>query len=222
MSFDNFVAHSSLQYLAKHMYIVYSSTQVLMDFFSDALYQNWVEAEEKREAIKELTQQAHFLQQEVGAKLPRERFAAIGRAEIIGLLHMQTRIANKAQAITGLVVGRQLIIPPAMGVEFFPLLNQSITAVQQTYLLINHLDDLNGPQGKEKVKTQLALMIAQLDVLENVTDQLQIQARKELFALEHELPPVDVITLYKLLEWTGDLADRAHEVGGRLISILTN
>ncbi|HBP75141.1 MAG TPA: phosphate transport regulator, partial [Alcanivorax sp.] len=35
-----------------------------------------------------------------------------------------------------------------------------------------------------------------------------------------ELPPVDVIFLYKIIEWIGDLADRAQKVGGRLQLLL--
>ena len=31
-----------------------------------------------------------------------------------------------------------------------------------------------------------------------------------------ELPPVDVIFLYKIIDWIGDLANRAQTVGGRL------
>lgn len=221
-SVDNFVAHTALQYLAKHMYIVYAATQLLLDFFTDVLYKNWSDAEEKRETIKTFTQQAHFLQQAVGVKLPKERWAIVERTDVITLLQMQTRIANKAKAITGLVMGRKMELPPMVAIDFFPLLNQSLAAVQQTYLLINHLNDLNSSPARKEVKEQLALMIAQLDVLENATDQMQIQARNALLALEAAWPPIEVLALYKLLEWTGDLADRAHELGGRLISILTH
>ena len=35
-------------------------------------------------------------------------------------------------------------------------------------------------------------------------------------ALEVELPPVDVIFLYQIIDWVGDLADRAQRVGSRL------
>ena len=47
-------------------------------------------------------------------------------------------------------------------------------------------------------------------------DEQQITIRATLFKLESELSPVDVIFLYKIIEWVGDLADRAQKVGGRL------
>ena len=54
----------------------------------------------------------------------------------------------------------------------------------------------------------------------SANDEQQIQIRSQLFKLESELPPVDVIFLYKIIEWIGDLADRAQKVGGRLQLLL--
>ena len=59
-------------------------------------------------------------------------------------------------------------------------------------------------------------LIEELDRLERANDEQQITIRATLFKLESELPPVDVIFLYKIIEWVGDLADRAQKVGGRL------
>lgn len=215
-------AKTALQYLSNHMYTVYSAVQSLVDFFSEVFYENWPAAETKAEEIKKHTTQAQTLQQKIAADLPKERMPTISRANIITLLQMQTKIANKAQDITGLVIGRQLKIPSTVGTEYFSLLNKNIMAVQQTYLLINSLSDLTHAPDKTEVMQQLTTMIEQLDVLENVTDQLQVRARQALFTLEKELPAVDVITLYKLLEWTGDLADNAHHLGGQLVTILAN
>jgi uncharacterized protein len=44
--------------------------------------------------------------------------------------------------------------------------------------------------------------------------------RAELFELEPGLPPVDVIFMYKIIEWIGDLADVAKRVGHRLELLL--
>ena len=63
-------------------------------------------------------------------------------------------------------------------------------------------------------------LIEDLDRLERANDEQQIHIRSALFKLEAELPPVDVIFLYKIIEWIGDLADRAQKVGGRLQLLL--
>ena len=45
-------------------------------------------------------------------------------------------------------------------------------------------------------------------------------ALDRLAQLETELPPIDVMFLYKIIDWTGDLGDRAQQVGSRLELLL--
>jgi predicted phosphate transport protein (TIGR00153 family) len=59
-------------------------------------------------------------------------------------------------------------------------------------------------------------MIEKLDSLEHEADQLEVEIRGQLFELEKELPPVDVMFLYRIIDWVGELSDRAQRVGGRL------
>jgi len=59
-------------------------------------------------------------------------------------------------------------------------------------------------------------MISELHKIESETDQIQVALRADLYAIERGLPPVDVMFIYKIFEWTGDLADAALSTGNRL------
>ena len=59
-------------------------------------------------------------------------------------------------------------------------------------------------------------MINELDKIEDDTDHQQIQLRRQLLEIEDNYKPVDVIFLYKILEWIGVLADQAQRVGSRI------
>ena len=63
-------------------------------------------------------------------------------------------------------------------------------------------------------------MITKLDSIESDTDNLQAHIRHKIFAIENDLPPIEVMFLYKIIEWTGDVADRAQNVGSRLQLLL--
>ncbi len=65
-------------------------------------------------------------------------------------------------------------------------------------------------------------MIHQLDVIEDDTDSMQIQLRQDLMAIEHEYSPIDVMFLYKILEWVGEIADQSQRVGARLEIMLSD
>jgi predicted phosphate transport protein (TIGR00153 family) len=71
-----------------------------------------------------------------------------------------------------------------------------------------------GFSGKE-IKI-VAEMITKLDDIESDTDNLQAAIRRKIFAIEKELPAIEVVFLYKIIELTGDIADRAQAVGSRL------
>jgi predicted phosphate transport protein (TIGR00153 family) len=49
---------------------------------------------------------------------------------------------------------------------------------------------------------------------------MQIKLRKKLLGIEDTLKPVDVMFLYQIIDWVGDLADLAERVGSRLEILL--
>ena len=59
-------------------------------------------------------------------------------------------------------------------------------------------------------------MINELDSIEDDTDAMQIVLRQKLRKIENNYNPIDVMFLYKILEWVGGLADQAETVGARL------
>ncbi|MGA1562487.1 MAG: DUF47 family protein, partial [Gammaproteobacteria bacterium] len=59
-------------------------------------------------------------------------------------------------------------------------------------------------------------MLTELNTIESDTDAMEIQLRADLLRIERDLPPVDVMFLYKIIDETGELADLAQRVGGRI------
>ena len=63
-------------------------------------------------------------------------------------------------------------------------------------------------------------MIHELDAIENDTDKMQISLRHNLYDIEKDMPPIDTIFLYKIIDWVGELADKAQDVGGHLLILV--
>ena len=109
-----------------------------------------------------------------------------------------------------------MIWPQTMTETFMQYLKRCLDATAQAQEAINELDDLieTGFKGREvEVVTK---MIEQLDLIEDDTDTMQVTLRQQLYAVEQDYNPVDVVFLYKVLELVGDLADQAERVGSRL------
>jgi len=107
-------------------------------------------------------------------------------------------------------------IPEPLAKGYKKLIKRSIDACQQAYDSISELDELiETGFGKEERK-RVGRLLMKLDMIEQDTDELQVCLRNELFKLEDELHPVNVMFLYKIIDRTGNIGDRAQRVGSRL------
>lgn len=212
--------HSPIKPLQKHYETVHEAVQQLDGFFQAIQSEDWDKAASLQSAISKSENEADELKKEFRLKLPRSLFLPVPRADLLDMVSSQDRVANKAKDIAGLMLGRKMTLPEAIKAPMGEYLNTAIQASAQAFKAINELDELveTGFGGRE-VKL-IEELIEELDQLERRTDEQQVLIRARLFELERELSPVDVIFLYKIIDWIGDLADRAQKVGGQLHMLL--
>jgi hypothetical protein len=213
-------AKSPIKPLEKHIQIVVKCSKQLVPFFEACTENNWSDAAKIRRKLSKLEQDADSLKRQLRLELPSGLFMPVDRADLLELLTQQDKIANKAKDIAGRVLGRKLEIPQSLQAEFSVYLQRCIEAAEKAAEAINELDDLleTGFRGREVGFVEK--MISQLDAIEDDTDSLQISLRKNLLAIEKDLNPVDVMFLYQIIDWVGDLADLAERVGARLEILL--
>jgi predicted phosphate transport protein (TIGR00153 family) len=218
--FLNMFARSPIRPLEEHMAKVHACVKELNPFFVSVFAEDWSNANILQQRIAHLEKDADDMKRELRLHLPKSLFMPVSRSDILELVNVQDRLANKAKDIAGIVLGRKMVFPPATASLFMAFLIRSIQASEQANKAIHELDELleTGFSGSE-IKV-VESMIAILSGIEHDTDDQQIQLRRILFDLENDLPPIDVIFLYKVIEWTGDLADRAREIGDRLQILL--
>ncbi|MBB72056.1 MAG: TIGR00153 family protein [Legionellales bacterium] len=211
---------SPIRPIQKHMDKALSSARELQGFFAAVFDKDWQRAEEKQQAIAVLENEADTIKQDLRAHLPKGLFLPVSRGDLLGMLAMQDRIANKAKDIAGTVLGRRLHIPEALTPRFLDLLKRSVDTVEQTDKAINELDELleSGFRGNEVDLVEN--MINDISKIEHDADEIQVEVRHQLFGLEQDLPPVDVMFLYQVIDMVGELADYAEQVGDRLQLLL--
>lgn len=211
---------SPIRPLQKHMLAVLSCVEKLLPFLEAVKLQDWQLAEERQIEIARLENDADTLKSDLRSHLPKSLFLPVARTDLLELLSMQDRVANRAKDIAGLMLGRQMSLPKNITDDFFAFAERCVDAARQAQKAINELDELfeTGFSGNEV--SVIEDMIQKLSNIEYDTDTMQIALRKQLFAIEKDLPAVDVMFLYQIIEWMGDLADRAQNVGDRLEILL--
>lgn len=207
---------SPISPLQQQMGKVQECAKQLGPFFSAVMKQDWKAAGEEHKQIVRLEHEADDLKRKLRLHLPKGIFMAVQRSDVLELLTRQDMIANDAKDIAGMVLGRKMTFPDEIAQLYLEMLKRCLDAVDKAYEAISELDKVFevGFSGRE-VKI-VAEMINVLQDIEHDTDKQEIKLRRKLFDLEAELPPVDVMFLYKVIQWTGQLADRAQRVGDSL------
>lgn len=213
-------AKSPLKPIEEHVQIVHSAAEQLSQFFAAVYKNDWEQAEKVRNTISELERKADGLKRKVRLQLPRGLFLPVGRTDLLELITQQDKIANRAKDIAGRVLGRQLQFPVEIQEDFKLFVNRCIEATHEASKAVNEFDSLleAGFSGREVILVEK--LVEKIDEIEDDTDDMQIKLRRSLLQIENNLNPVDVMFLYDIFDWVGDLADIAERVGSRLEIIL--
>lgn len=212
----NLFGPSPIKPIEQHMRKVYHCAKQLIPFFEAVLKQHWEEAELIKHKIDDYEREADRIKRDLRLHLPTGLFLPVARSDLLELLTVQDKIANRAQDIAGLTLSRKMVPPVNIQGLFMPFVNRCLDAAHQACQAINELDELleSGFRGSELKIVEG--MIVKLDKIEHDCDTMLADIRHRIFEMESTLPAIDVIFLYKLVQWIGYLADHAQTVGGRL------
>lgn len=213
---SNIFGASPVAPIQEHMELCCKAAKELVSFFEAVNSSDWQKAQESREEIVSLENQADDAKKQIRMQLSKALFMPVARGDLLDLVLVQDQIPNLARDISGLVIGRQMQIPEALREPFIAFVKRNIDAAKGARKTIRELDELyeTGFRGAE---ADLVIgLISDLDEIENDTDAMQAELRNILFSIEDELPPVNVMFLYRVIEAIGGIGDMAERIGRRL------
>jgi uncharacterized protein len=215
-SIFNVFGPSPIRPIEQHIHKTHQCAKQLYPFFEAVMEEDWQKAAEIQKMIGKLEKEADMIKRNLRLHLPTGLFLPVSRTDLLELLTAQDRIANKAEHIAGLIMSRKMTLPDSIKPYFLPFLKRCLDASRQACKAINELDELleSGFRGSEVKIVEEMIMV--LDEIEHDCDDKLADIRHRIFELEKELPAIDIIFLYKLMQWIEDLADYAQTVGGRL------
>jgi predicted phosphate transport protein (TIGR00153 family) len=218
----NIFGSSPVKPLEKHIGIAYSCARQLKPFFSAVVKDDWDAALVARDKIETLEHQADDLKKKIRLQLPKSLFMPVPREDLLELLLVQDKIANRTKDVSGLVVGRRMRIPDEIAKQFLQFVDRNIDAAKQARKSVRELDELftAGFRGAEVALVEG--LIEELDQIETDTDGKQADLRGALFQIEKTLDPIDAVFMYQVIELTGEIADMAERVGRRLELLLSH
>lgn len=218
----NIFGASPVQPLESHIDIAYRCTKVLYPFFEAVTAADWSAAKPHYDKIGELEHEADALKNTIRKNLPKSLFMPVPREDLLELLLVQDKIANRTKDVAGLIYGRQMQIPAALATEFLSFVELNIASAKVARKSVRELDELFTAGFRGAEARLVEQLVDELDRMETETDDRQAKLRTSLYAMEAELNPVDVMFLYRVIELTGEIADMAERVGRRLELLLAH
>jgi predicted phosphate transport protein (TIGR00153 family) len=207
---------SPVRPLQTHMERVVACVEELKPFIECVLSDDNSGRDRHHKRIVDLEHEADSLKKELRLHLPVSLFMPVDRRDVLEVLTMQDHVAGSARHVAGVIVGREMKIPPSLTDNYRALVERCLDACKMAYSAIKELDELvETGFGKKEVEL-VNNILGVLDSIEQETDEQQILLHGQLRKLESELPPVDTMFLYRVIDKTGGIADRAQRVGSRL------
>ncbi|MEE9356839.1 TIGR00153 family protein [Candidatus Vondammii sp. HM_W22] len=199
-----------------HMRIVRECVAEVPGLFDALIAGNQKEVAAHKERIFAKEQEADDLEHSLRTHLPKSLFMPVDRRDFLDVLTVQDSIADTAQDIVGLMMERDMSVPEGMEAPLRALVQRCVDTCNHAATIIEELDELleMGFRGKEVTKVEE--MVAKLNKIEDETDEMGMGLARILFSKEDDMKPVSVMFWYQMIQWIGDLADNAEEVGNRM------
>lgn len=202
--------------LTEHIRQVDRGADLLIGFFQASSDGDWDRARTIYQEISDCEHTADDLKDHIRLNLPNTLFLPVSRSDLLELVEAQDKIINKIKDISGLMTGRRMQFPAVLLSSINGYIQITIDAVHQARKVLEELDELLESGFGRNVSEVIEDMVVELGKLEKRADEEQIAIRQRLLELESELPPLEVMFLYQIIDWIGTVSDRAERVGARL------
>jgi len=212
----NLFGSSPFKPMQAHMRIVKECVLEVPALFEALISGDQDSLKAQQEKIYAKEEEADVLVNDLCIHLPRSLFMAVDRRDLLELLQKQDNIADTAQDIAGLMMERDMSMPEEMSELLQALVQRCVDACLHASMIIERIDELieSGFRGREA--TSVEKLVEELGLIEDETDQMGMDLARLLFTNEDKMKPVSVMFSYQLIQWIGDLADHAEDVGNHM------
>jgi len=207
---------SPVRPLQEHMGKIVACVSELIPFTQAVLDGDKESRDQHYRNIRKMENEADVLKKDLRLRLPSSLFMPVDRRDVLEVLTMQDMVAGSTKEVAGLIRSRNMQIPETLAECYMELIKRCVDACVQAHVAISELDELIETGFGKMERKRVGRLLIELDNIEHDTDEKQAELLNELFKLENELHPVNVMFLYRVIDKTGHIADRAQRVGSRL------
>jgi predicted phosphate transport protein (TIGR00153 family) len=205
--------------IQEHMQLVLQIVEDLARFLAAAQAGDWEKAAEIQAQIMGKEEDANKIKQQLRGQMSGRLLMPIPRSDLLELIAAQDKIANRAKDIAGLMIGRNMAFPNKLNKQVDSFAALAVQSTQAALDAINSTHNLFRSGFASQEAREVERNIAEIERLERRSDKAQSKLRARLYKLEKDLEPVEVMFLYQIIVWLGNISDRAETVSHKLLLI---
>lgn len=202
--------------LQSHMESVSKCVHHLLALFDALEEKNYLLVEQIAEQISRFENDADLIKNDIRNHLPKSLFLPIDRGNLLEILSIQDRIADKAEDVAVLITLKNLELLPIFKNEFKLFLHKNIETFDEAKLIINELHELVessfGGIEAEKVRS----MVDEVAFREHETDLIQRQLLKSFFNAEDELTYITFNLWQRVFESIASISNLSENLAYRI------
>lgn len=212
----NLFGKSPFAALQTHMQKVSDCVHLLPQLFEAIEGADYPAVEQFSNKICEIEHQADLLKNDIRNHLPKSLFLPIDRSHLLEILHIQDKMADRAEDIAVLVTLKQLNLPSIFSTEFKDFLKKNIEAFEGAREIIREMHELLessfGGIEAEKVRT----MVEKVSFQEHEVDLSQRFLLKKMFQAESEMSYTSFHLWQKICESVAAISNLSESLALRV------
>ena len=161
-SFLGMLAESPFTGLREHMKVGDESVSRLSDFLIAVTEKDWTAAQEYRNAIVDLENQADDIKNNIRNNLPKSLFMSVSRQDLLDLVMTMDGIPNAAKDISGIMIGRKMEIPSKITEQFIDCSKAAIKAANKDCEPVRKADEQQKNGYGSNVAAALSTIVEHL------------------------------------------------------------
>lgn len=202
--------------LQSHMESVAGCVHKLSALYDELEKHDYTALEKLAGEISELEHNADLIKNNIRNHLPKSLFLPIDRGNLLEILAIQDRIADKAEDIAVLLGFKNLQMLPEFKEDFRQFLQKNIETFDEAFLIIKELNDLVessfGGIEAEKVRN----MVESVAYKEHEVDLIQRVLLKKLFNAEQQMTYSTFFLWQRILENIAAISNLSENLAYRI------
>jgi predicted phosphate transport protein (TIGR00153 family) len=166
--------------------------------------------------------EADILKDEIRQTIPKTFYVPVFRGDLLGHLKLQDDMADACEDIAVLLTIKRLALPAAIRDEALTYVGTVIEVCNQADALTGEMQQVVRDGFDPDRVEQLLEAVRAIETAEWMSDRCQYKLSQQLFALEGEVSPVDIMLWFKVFGELGNLANYAESLADRIRRMLTS